>query len=78
MADSTTNAQYVAPYIATKKIIYIRGLLAYKGVVQQQTTTLYMDNAAAEHLVRHLVHHQRTKHIEPNSTIHVTSINGRD
>ena len=77
MADSTTNAQYVAPYIATKKIIYIRGLLADKGVVQHPTT-LYMDNAAAEHLVRHLVHHQRTKHIEPNSTIHVTSINGRD
>ena len=44
--------------MATKEIIWIRGLLADFGVVQQQPTIVHMDNAVAEHLVRNLVHHR--------------------
>ncbi|KAJ3662740.1 hypothetical protein Zmor_007071 [Zophobas morio] len=64
VADSTTYAEYVAAYMATKEIIWVRGLLADLGVMQRQPTIVHMDNAAAEHLVRNPVHHRRTKHID--------------
>lgn len=62
VATSTTESEYVAAHEAAKEITWARGLLKQLDVEQAQPTLLYCDNAAK--LIKNLVYHKRTKHID--------------
>lgn len=64
VTDSTTYAEYVAMYHATKDIIWARLVLSELGFEEEQGTPLYVDNAAAKELVQNPKFHKRTKHID--------------
>lgn len=64
VADSTTHAEYVAAYDATREVIWARQLMDNIGFEQKEPTVLHCDNAAAEKLITNPVFHRRTKHID--------------
>ena len=64
VATSTTDAEYVAAHDCAKEIVWTRRLLADIGCSQQEPTTLFCDNAAAQKLIDNPVYHRRTKHID--------------
>ena len=47
---------------AIKEAIWLQGLVADLGVIQEKT--VYCDSQSAIHLAKNQVHHSRTKHID--------------
>jgi hypothetical protein len=64
VAQSTTEAEYVAMAEAAKSVVWTRELLGELGVGGRQATVLYCDNESAVALALDPVHHERTKHIK--------------
>ena len=48
---------------AIKEAIWLQGLVADLGVIQEKVT-VYCDSQSAIHLAKNQVHHSRTKHID--------------
>ena len=48
---------------AIKEAIWLQGLVADLGVIQEKVT-VYYDSQSAIHLAKNQVHHSRTKHID--------------
>eukprot|EP00253_Pinus_taeda_P014238 PITA_14238 len=63
LADSTTEAEYVAAGEATKEIVWLRKILEDLQVKQVQLTPLMIDNTLAIKLAKNPKFHDRTKHI---------------
>ena len=63
VAQSTTEAEYVAMADAGKTLVWLRELLEELGLPQYGSTVLHCDNQSAIALVKDPVHHERTKHI---------------
>ena len=63
IAQSTTEAEYIAASTAAKEIVWLKLLLKDLGV-NIQTPILYVDNQSAIKLMRNPEFHQRTKHID--------------
>jgi len=63
VAQSTTEAEYVALADCIKDVIWGRQLLTDLGLAQNIPTEVSSDNQAAIKLVQNPVYHKRTKHI---------------
>jgi hypothetical protein len=63
IAQSTTEAEYIAINAALKEAIYIIGLLKELNLYNQEKLPLYTDNNGALLLAKNPVFHERTKHI---------------
>ena len=63
IAQSTTEAEYIAINIAAKEAVYIKSLLKELGYYKQNKLPLYTDNNGALLLAKNPVFHERTKHI---------------
>ena len=63
IAQSTTEAEYIAISLAAKELIYIKELLIELGQYKQDKFPLYSDNNGALLLAKNPVFHERTKHI---------------
>ena len=63
IAQSTTEAEYIAINIAAKEAVYIRALLEELGLYKQNKLPLYTDNNGALLLANNPIFHERTKHI---------------
>lgn len=61
---STTEAEYIAACLAVKESIWIRKLLHDVGYINDNPTTIYIDNQSAIKLVKNPEFHCRTKHID--------------
>lgn len=64
VATSTLIAEYIAAFEAAKEIVWTRGILKELGQHQHEPSILYCDNTAAEQLIKNLVFHRRTKHVD--------------
>lgn len=64
IAQSTTEAEYIAACMATKEAIWLRRLLQSIGYTQADPTPLFGDNQSAIRLVKNPEYHKRTKHID--------------
>ena len=62
LADSTTEAEYVAITEATKEIVWLRKILEDLQVKQVQSTPLMIDNTSAIKFARNPKFHDRMKH----------------
>jgi Reverse transcriptase (RNA-dependent DNA polymerase)/gag-polypeptide of LTR copia-type/Integrase core domain len=63
IAQSTTEAEYIAINIAAKEAVYIKSLLKELGLYKQSKLPLYTDNNGALLLAKNPIFHERTKHI---------------
>ena len=63
IAQSTTEAEYIAINSAVKEATFIRQLMIELGVYNQIKFPLYTDNEGALALARNPIFHERTKHI---------------
>jgi hypothetical protein len=63
IAQSTTEAEYVAINAATKEAVYIKQLLKELNEFKQEIFPLYTDNNGALLLAKNPIFHERTKHI---------------
>jgi hypothetical protein len=63
IAQSTTEAEYIAINIAAKEAVYIKALLKEIGYYKQNKLPLYTDNNGALLLAKNPTFHERTKHI---------------
>jgi hypothetical protein len=63
IAQSTTEAEYIAINAAAKEAVYIKSLLQELGYYKQDRFPLYTDNNGALLLAKNPVFHERTKHI---------------
>ena len=63
IAQSTTEAEYIAINIAAKEAVYIKSLLKELGHYKQNKLPLYTDNNGALLLAKNPIFHERTKHI---------------
>ena len=63
IAQSTTEAEYIALNLATKEAIYIIALLKELGYYRQTKFPIYVDNKSAIDLSENPIFHERTKHI---------------
>lgn len=63
VAQSTTEAEYIAAADATKEVLWLRKLLGSIGL-KQETTLLCVDNQGAIKLSSGEEMHRRTKHID--------------
>ena len=63
IAQSTTEAEYIAINIASKEAVYIKSLLEELGFYKQKKLPLYTDNNGALLLAKNPIFHERTKHI---------------
>jgi hypothetical protein len=63
IAQSTTEAEYIALNLASKEAIYIRALAKELGYYSQAKFPIYIDNKSAIDLSENPVFHERTKHI---------------
>ena len=68
VALSTAEAEYVSASEATTQAIWLRDVLNDLGEVQANATLLYCDNMSAIAMIKNLVFHQKTRHI--NRKIH--------
>jgi len=64
VAQSTTEAEYVAIADCVKDIIWARQLLSDLGRAPTRPTLVSSDNQAAIKLVHNPIYHRRTKHID--------------
>jgi hypothetical protein len=63
VAQSTTEAEYIAINTAVKEAIYIKQLLSELGHYNQNKFPIYTDNNGALLLAQNPIFHERTKHI---------------
>ena len=63
VALSTTEAEYIALTEAVKEAMWLRGITADFGLVQE-SLTIFCDSNGAICLAKHQVFHERTKHID--------------
>jgi hypothetical protein len=61
---STTEAEYVAAHDVVREIAWLRGLMVELGFENTSPTPVYVDNTAAEHLIKNPQSQNRTKHID--------------
>ena len=61
---STAEAEMVALSKASQEVIWFRRLMQDLGHASKIPTPIYCDNQATLRLIKHRVHHSRTKHIE--------------
>ena len=65
VALSSCEAEYMALAEATKEAIYLRNLLRFLSMIQQQPTTVYCDNQGTIALSKNgAKQHNRSKHID--------------
>jgi hypothetical protein len=64
VAQSSTEAEYVASAEAAKELIWLRYLLRDIHCPPPQATPLFIDNRGASLLAKNPVYHNRTKHID--------------
>jgi hypothetical protein len=64
IAQSSTEAEYIAGASATNEAIWLRRLLSEIGYTQSGPTCLLIDNQSAISLAKNAVNHSRTKHID--------------
>jgi hypothetical protein len=64
VATSTTHAEYIALYTATKEVIWCRRLLAAVGEIQPGPTIVHSDSQSAMRLAINPEFHANTKHID--------------
>ena len=66
VADSTTEAEYIADSKASKEGVWVRDFISLLGVVPDSANPLdlYCDNSGAIAQAREPRHHQKSKHIE--------------
>ena len=64
VAQSTTEAEYIALADCIKDVIWARQLLSDLGRAPTTATLVSSDNQAAIKLVRNPIYHRRTKHID--------------
>lgn len=64
VAQSSTEAEYIALSTAAKEAVYLRRLLKEIGCLDQDKIVLLGDNISAQHIAKNPVHHKRTKHID--------------
>lgn len=60
---STTEAEYMAMTEAVKEAIWLRGIISDFGLIQG-SVTINCDSQSALHLAKHMVFHERCKHID--------------
>jgi hypothetical protein len=63
VAQSSTEAEYVAGALATNEALWLRQILQELGEGPSTPTTLCVDNQAAIALAKNPVSHKQTKHI---------------
>ncbi|GBE86218.1 Retrovirus-related Pol polyprotein from transposon TNT 1-94 [Sparassis crispa] len=63
MAQSSTEAEYMAGAHGTKEAVWLRAFLSEIGQVQKGPTPLLIDNQSAIALSKNAAFHERTKHI---------------
>jgi hypothetical protein len=63
-AISTTEAEYVATWAATRQVIWIRDFFAEIGYPVANPTPLYFDNQSCIRLICTPEVHKRTKHVD--------------
>ena len=63
IAQSTTEAEYIAINASAKEAIYIKSILGELGYYKQDKFPIYSDNNGALLLAKNPVFHERTKHI---------------
>ena len=63
VAQSTTEAEYIAINAASKEAVYIAEILKELGYYKQEKFPLYTDNNGALLLAHNPVFHERSKHI---------------
>lgn len=63
IAQSTTEAEYIAINTTIKEAIYLKALLDELGYYKQNKFPIYTDNNGALLLAQNAVFHERTKHI---------------
>jgi len=63
IAQSTTEAEYIAINAVIKEAIYIKALLEELGFYKQDKFPIYTDNNGALLLAKNPIFHERTKHI---------------
>ena len=63
IAQSTTEAEYIAINSAAKEAVFIKQLMIELGAYNQAKFPIYTDNEGALALAKNPVFHERTKHI---------------
>jgi hypothetical protein len=63
IAQSTTEAEYIAINLSAKEAMFIKALLLELGFYKQNKLPIYTDNNGALLLAKNPVFHERTKHI---------------
>jgi len=64
VAQSTTEAEYVAIAECSKDIIWYQQLFAELNIKNEKPTTIFSDNQGAILLTKNSIFHKRTKHID--------------
>ncbi|MCO5575681.1 hypothetical protein L7F22_029485 [Adiantum nelumboides] len=64
MATSNCEAEYMTIFTATVECVWLRRLMTGLGVGQDTANTIYTDSQSTLAVVRNLVFHAHTKHIE--------------
>lgn len=64
MAQSTTEAEYIAAVDAGREAIWMRNLLQELGYTLAGPTVLHMDNQSAISVAKNPEHHGRMKHLD--------------
>jgi len=61
---SSTEQEYKATVVATCEAIWLRRILGHLELPQDDPTQLFCDNQSAIQLLKNLVFHARTNHVE--------------
>jgi hypothetical protein len=64
IAQSTTEAEYIAAAEAGKEIMWMRNILGEFGYTLSSPSTLYIDNQSAINVAKNPEHHGRMKHLD--------------
>ena len=64
LALSTCEAEYIATSSTACEVIWLRNLLKELNHLQENSTTIYVDNMSAIKLAKNPVQHGRSKHID--------------
>ncbi|KAL0418687.1 UNVERIFIED_CONTAM: Retrovirus-related Pol polyprotein from transposon RE1 [Sesamum radiatum] len=64
VAQSSTEAEYIAAAATSNQAIWLRRILEDIGEKQEEPTTIYCDNKSAIAITKNPVQHSRTKHID--------------
>jgi hypothetical protein len=64
IAQSTTEAEYIAASVASREAVWLRKLLSDLFSAELEPTVIHYDNQSCIKLSENLVFHHRSKHIE--------------